>query len=123
MRVPSPFLPVLDSSSSVCRHLNVMLDGSGRAGRCTLHMQNWERATARICWRPPDHREPERLVEPQCGNILLVDIDRQYAPTQSLRVGHKEPASPLPLMVRVDGQRFNRATGEAQKPDRGPSSR
>src|SRR5215203_5524570 len=80
-------------------------------------MQHRERPAARIHWRTPHYREPERLVESQRGFILLVDIDRQRARTETLRMRYQELASPLPVVVRVDEQRFNRVAREAQEAD------
>src|SRR5512146_889764 len=88
------------------------------AGLRPLHMQQGKRPPARVRGRPPHHGEPERLVEPQPGFVLLVDIHRQRARRKTLRLRHEELASPLPVVVRVDEQRFNRVVREAQKADR-----
>src|SRR5215212_4901308 len=83
-------------------------------------MQREQLPPSCIRWRPPHHREPERLIEPQRGFILLVDIDRQRARTKTLRVRHEELASPLPVVIRADEQRFNRVARAAQEADQGP---
>jgi hypothetical protein len=43
----------------------------------------------------------------------LVDIHRQRARCESLRVRHEALAAPLPMVVRVDEQRLDRVVREA----------
>jgi hypothetical protein len=104
---PSPVFAALAADSVPSGRLGEILsrpqlqrlasDGSWRAGCYTFHMQHGEQPAGLIRRRPPHHREPERLVEPQRGFILLVDIDRQRVRTnKTLRVRHQELAAPCP---------------------------
>jgi hypothetical protein len=61
--------------------------------------------------------EAECLVEPARVDVLLVDVDREAATAERLRVCNEAAPTAFPSMHRLQEERFNRVTGEAEKPN------
>jgi hypothetical protein len=84
-----------------------------RSGIRDPNVQDGKRSPARIRRRSPDHVEPKCPVEPERVLILLVDVDRQGARGETLRVRHEERPTAPAAVVGVDEQGLDRVTREA----------
>ena len=87
-----------------------LLDGSWRAGTASPHMQDRKRAAPGIRGRPAYHCEAKRLVECHSALVLLIGVDSESAtPGERLGVRDEEFPSTLPVVGRIDEERFNGA--------------